>query len=143
MTQTNTESSTTENPMPASPLNFTGGLTLSMQTKDMAAASQWYQDILGMQLLYSVDEIGWCELSTECAKVNVGLSQVENPKVGAGPVPTFGVTDIDDARKQLEAKDVRFDGDTQTIPGMVKLATFFDLDGNALMLFEEISQENE
>lgn len=140
MTQTDTQNAT-ENTMPASPLNFTGGLTLAMQTKDIAAASQWYQDILGMQLLYIVDEIGWCELATECAKVNVGLSQVESPKVGAGPVPTFGVINIDDARKQLEAKDVRFDGDTQTIPGMVKLATFFDLDGNAMMLFESLSEE--
>ena len=125
---------------PASPLGYTGGLTLSMQTGDRKKAQQWYQDVLGFQFLYEVDDIGWCELATECAKVNIGLSQVETPKVGAGPVPTFGVNDIDDARKQLEAKNVRFDGETQVIPGMVKLATFFDPDGNALMLFQELGQ---
>ena len=125
---------------PASPLGFNGGLTLSMQTGDRKKAQQWYQDVLGFQLLYEVDDIGWCELATECSKVNIGLSQVENPKVGAGSVPTFGVNDIDDARSQLEAKGVRFDGETQVIPDMVKLATFFDLDGNALMLFQELSE---
>jgi CreA protein len=123
-----------------SPLGFTGGLTLSMQTKDRKKAQQWYQDTLGLQLLYEVEEIGWSELATECERVNIGLSEVETPRVGAGPVPTFGVNDIDDARKQLEAKDVRFDGETQEIPNMVKLATFFDPDGNALMLFQELSQ---
>ena len=124
---------------PASPLGFTGGLTLSMQTSDRKKARQWYEDVLGFQFLYEVEDIGWCELATECSKVNIGLSEVEEPKVGAGPVPTFGVSDIDDARSQLEAKGVRFDGDTLVIPGMVKLATFFDLDGNALMLFQDLS----
>ena len=124
---------------PASPLGFTGGLTLSMQTRDRVKAWQWYEDVLGFQFLYEVEDIGWCELATECSKVNIGLSEVEEPKVGAGPVPTFGVSDIDDARSQLEAKGVRFDGDTLVIPGMVKLATFFDLDGNALMLFQDLS----
>lgn len=122
-----------------SPLGFTGGLTIAVQTKDRKKAQQWYQDTLGFQLLYEVEEIGWSELATECKDVNIGLSEVESPRTGAGPVPTFGVKDIDDARKQLEAKDVRFDGETQVVPDMVKLATFFDQDGNALMLFQELS----
>jgi hypothetical protein len=33
---------------------------------------------------------------------------------------------------------VRFDGDTMTIEGMVKLATFYDLDGNKLMFSENL-----
>ena len=123
-----------------SPLGYTGGLTLSMQVKDRKKSQTWYQNVLGFTLLYDVEEIGWCELATETEKVNIGLSQVEKPKVGAGPVPTFGVKNIDAARKQLEAKDVRFDGKTQEIPGMVKLATFFDPDGNALMLFQDLQQ---
>lgn len=120
-----------------SPLGFNAGLTISMQCKDMPKSRAWYRDVLGFTPLYELPDIGWCELATECAKVNVGLSQVENPKVG-GPVPTFGVHDIEAARAKLEAKKVRFDGETQTIPGLVKLATFFDLDGNALMLFQEL-----
>lgn len=124
----------------ASSLGFDGGLTISMQTKDRKKAAAWYTDVMGMKMLYDVEEIGWCELQTEVAggRVNIGLSQVEKPKVGAGPVPTFGVKDIVAARKQMEAKKVRFDGETMEIPHMVKLATFFDLDGNALMLFQDL-----
>lgn len=121
-----------------SPLNYTGGLTLSCQCKDRKKSAKWYTDVLGFQMLYDVAEIGWCELATETKGVNIGLSEVESPKVGAGPVPTFGVKDIDAARKKLESKDVRFDGATMEIPGMVKLATFFDLDGNAMMLFQDL-----
>lgn len=118
-----------------SPLNFDGGLTLAFEVKDRKKAASWYQEMLGFTLLYDVAEIGWCELATEVKGVNIGLSEVEAPKKG-GPVPTFGVADIDKARAMLEAKKVRFDGPTNTIPGMVKLATFFDLDGNALMLYQ-------
>ncbi|MBL9149185.1 MAG: VOC family protein [Phycisphaerae bacterium] len=121
-----------------SPLNFDGGLTLAFQVKDRMKSAAWYRDMLGFTLLYDVAEIGWCELATEVKGVNLGLSEVESPK-GGGPVPTFGVVDIDKARAMLEAKKVRFDGPTNTIPGMVKLATFFDLDGNALMLYQALS----
>lgn len=125
----------------ASPLNYNGGLTLSFQVSDRKRSQAWYQDVLGFTFLYEVEDIGWSELATETKGVNVGLSQVEKPKVGAGPVPTFGVVDIDKARKKLEAKDVKFDGDTMEFPGMVKLATFYDPDGNALMLFQDLQGE--
>ncbi len=125
----------------ASPLGFDGGLTLAMKTRDRKAATKWYEDTLGFKLLYDVAEIGWCELATEVARVNIGLSEVETPVVGHGPVPTFGVRDIDTARKQLEAKKVRFDGPNIVHEGMVKLATFYDLDGNALMLYQDLQQQ--
>jgi CreA protein len=119
-------------------ISFDGKLTLALQSKDRKAAAKWYQDRLGFTLLYDVEEIGWCELASPVANVNIGLSQVESPKVG-GAVPTFGVADIVAARKQLEAQGVRFDGPTHTIPGLVMLATLFDLDGNALMLTQDLS----
>jgi predicted enzyme related to lactoylglutathione lyase len=122
----------------ASPLGFNGGLTISMQVGDLKRGIAFYRDVLGFKHLYTAEEIAWCELATECERVNVGLSQVEKPKVGAGPVPTFGVKDIDAARTRLEASKVKFDGPTREIPGMVKLATFFDPDGNALMLFQDL-----
>lgn len=122
----------------SSPLRYTGGLTCSISVTDMKRSIAWYQDALGFKLLYQVDEIGWCELATEIPKVNVGLSQVEQAGGKGGATLTFGVADIDAARKQLEAKMVRFDGPTQTIEGMVRLATFFDPDGTALMLFQDL-----
>jgi predicted enzyme related to lactoylglutathione lyase len=101
---------------------------------------EWYERVLGMSLLYEVEEIGWCELTTPVTgqTVTLGLSEVEAPRVG-GPVPTFGVVDIDLARERLEAEGVRFDGKTVEISGMVKLATFFDPDGNTLMFSQSLT----
>ncbi|MBT8485320.1 MAG: VOC family protein [Phycisphaerales bacterium] len=122
-------------------LGYTGSMTLAFQVMDMAKAIDWYQDTLGFKLMYKLDEMGWCELSTADRNILVGLSQVEEPKVAGGPVPTFGVKDIDEARRQLEAKGVRFDGATREIPEMVKLATFYDPDGNTLMLHESLAEQ--
>ena len=44
------------------------------------------------------------------------------------------------AREKLEQAHVKFDGDTIVEEGMVKTATFFDPDGNALMLAEDLTQ---
>ena len=116
----------------ASPMGYDGGLTCGMGVRDLEASLAWYQDLLGFKLLYHLKDMGW--------GVNVGLSQVESPEVKGGATLTFGVKDIDAARKLLEAKEVRFDGPTQTIPDMVKLATFYDPDGNKLMLYQDLQK---
>ena len=61
--------------------------------------------------------------------------------VNVGTVPTFGVKDIDAARAHLESLGTRFDGDTYEIDGMVKLATFYDPDGNAWMLSQLLESD--
>lgn len=122
------------------PLDYSGSLTASMQCADLDKAIAWYTDILGFELLYKMDDMGWCELKTPIQGVNVGLSQVEKPELKGGATLTFGVNDIEKARKNLESHSVRFDGDTMTIPDMVSLATFYDPDGNKLMLFQGLGQ---
>lgn len=126
----------------AKDLGFNGGLTCSMQCLDLDKAITWYEDILGFSLLYKVDEMGWCELATPVGGVRVGLSQVEKPEVKGGATLTFGVSDIDGARATLEKSGVSFDGDTLTYPGMVSLATFYDRDGNKLMLYRDLSESS-
>ncbi len=125
----------------ATSLKYDGGLTCALGVKDMKAAIQWYQDVLGFKLLYQLDQMGWCELATHMPRVNLGVGQEENPQVKGGTTLTFGVVDIDESRKQLEAKKVRFDGPTQTIEGMVKLATFYDPDGNKFMLYQSLEKK--
>ena len=119
-------------------LGYDGGLTCALGVKDMDASLAWYRDILGFELVYRLDDMGWCELASSVARVNIGLSQVEELEVKGGATLTFGVTDIDTARAKLETADVRFDGETMTIPDMVMLATFFDPDGNKLMLYQDL-----
>ena len=125
----------------ASSLDFDGGLTCAMETTDLDRSVAWYQDVLGFELLYRMDDIGWCELKTAVPGVNIGLSQVESPQVKGGVTPTFGVRDIDRARAELEAKGVRFDGETITIQDMVRLATVYDPDGNKLMFYQDLKAE--
>ena len=52
----------------------------------------------------------------------------------------FGIEDLEAARRTLESEDIKFDGETDVVEGMVKTATFYDPDGNALMLAEDLTQ---
>ncbi len=109
-----------------------------MGVKDLGQALEWYQSTLGFELIYHMEEMGWAELKSPVDRVNVGLSQVEDHKPEGGATLTFGVKNIDRARATLEEQKVRFDGETLTYPEMVRLATFFDPDGNKLMLYQSL-----
>lgn len=121
-------------------LGYDGGLTCAINVTDLDAGIAWYRDVLGMNLLYRVDEIAWCELESPVGRVNVGLAQRESVVQGGGATLTFGVTDIEAAQKVLDTAGVRQDGPIQDIPGMVRLLTFYDPDGNALMLYQDLMQ---
>ena len=120
--------------------SFEPSITIAVRVSDLDKSIAWYQDVLGFGMLYRVDEIAWCEMSSNTPGVNIGLSQVENASGGDNSVPVFAVENVDQARALLESKDVRFDGETQVIPDMVKLATFFDPDGNTYMLSESLGE---
>ena len=64
---------TTPKPSPtatgASPIGYDGGLTCSIQVKDINESIKFYQDILGFKLLYHLKDMGWCELATEVNRV--------------------------------------------------------------------------
>ncbi|HEU5066162.1 MAG TPA: VOC family protein [Gaiellaceae bacterium] len=122
------------------PFEYSQNMVISIGVSDLDRAIEWYKDALGLELVYKLDQYGWCEMSTATKHVTIGLGQNEDLKTG-GATPTFGVLDIDAARKHLESKDVRFDGDTYEIEGMVKLATFYDPDGNSFMLAQSLSDE--
>lgn len=118
-------------------IEFDGGLTLSVPVSDLQASIDWYREILGLELLYRLDDMGWCEMLSPVGRVNVGLSVVEEVKPG-GTTATFGVKDIRAAKRSLQAQGVRIDGDVMTIEGMVHLLTFYDPDDNAIMFYEDI-----
>ena len=123
----------------STPIAYDGGLTVSMSVSDLDRAIDWYQRVLGFELEYRMDDIGWCELKSSVAKVNVGLSVVETPNPG-GATPTFGVEDIESAKSSLEAAKARIDGDIITIENMVRFMTFYDADDNALMFYQMVAQ---
>ena len=113
-------------------------ITIALSVKDRHASAAWYRDMLGFEPLYHADEAGWSELQTNTAGVTLGLGEHTDPAPG-NCVPVFGITDLEKARQRLEEASVRFDGETEVVEGMVKTATFYDPDGNALMLAEDLS----
>lgn len=117
-------------------LDFVQELTASMGVTDLDRSIRWYEKILGCALMYRVDEIGWCEMQTHMDGVRIGLSQNQSVVQGGGATNVWSVADIEAAKAHLDAHDVRQDGGIQYIPGLVKLLTFFDPDGNAMMFAE-------
>ena len=113
-------------------------ITFALDARDRQASAAWYEKHLGFSVLFHADEAGWTELATHTPGVTLGLGDTENPNPG-NAVPVFGVEDLDSARAALEAAGIRFDGESVTYEGMVKLATFYDPDNNALMLAQDLS----
>lgn len=118
-------------------IGYDGGLTCSFGVTDLERSIGWYRDVLGFELLYTADDIAWCELRTPVARVNVGLSERREAGGAGGSTLTFGVTDLEAAKAELDRHGARQDGDIIEIPGLVRLLTFFDPDDNALMFYEE------
>ncbi|SNZ21233.1 VOC family protein [Cohaesibacter gelatinilyticus] len=114
-------------------------ITLAISVKDRHASAAWYEEKLGFDLIYHLDDAGWSELQTKTEGVTLGLGEQNDPNPG-NSVPVFGVANLAKARKALEEANVKFDGPTVSIEGMVHLATFYDPDGNALMLAQDLSK---
>ena len=114
-------------------------ITIALSVKDRHRSADWYAQNLGFELMYHADEAGWSEMQTNTQGVTLGFGEHVEPAPG-NCVPVFGIADIENGRKALEAAGVKFDGDTETIEGMVSTATFYDPDGNALMLAQDLSQ---
>ncbi len=113
-------------------------ITIAMSVRDRHASAQWYSDMLGFPLRFHNDEAGWSEMQTNTDGVTLGLGEQTEPAPG-NAIPVFGVADLDEARAAMEQADVKFDGPTVEIEGMVKLATFYDPDNNALMLAQDLA----
>ena len=118
-------------------LGFDDGLTLAFSSRDRMAAVAWYQKHLSFEMVFDSPEMGWCEITSHMANVTLGFG--ENFKATSGNcVPVFAVKDIESFRTRLENMGVKFDGKIEDA-GYVKLATFYDHDGNALMLSQMVS----
>lgn len=113
-------------------------ITLAISVKDRHASAKWYEEMLGFDVIYHADEAGWSELSTKTEGVTLGLGEQAEPQPG-NSVPVFGIADIASARAALEGAGVKFDGPTDTVEGMVSTATFYDPDGNAMMLAQDLT----
>lgn len=119
------------------PFAYGGEVTISVNVTNIDRAIDWYREAFGFELIYKLDDWGWCELQTPIEGVHVGLGQTSD-KIEAGAAPYFTVKDIQAAKAHVESVGATPQGDVNVIEGMVKLAAFKDPDGNPFGLAEQI-----
>jgi len=103
-------------------------------------AKKFYSEILGFTQKYADDKLGWIAYETGTPGLEFGISLVEKKVVGAGGVVVFDVEDALKSAEELKSKGVDC-CKPQDIPGMVRLITFFDPDGNPLQLAQVLSPQ--
>ncbi len=104
----------------------------SVPVQDMERAKAFYRDTLGM---HSPD---WDEPWPEIETGNVSLYLINPTSLGRDFVPhtadiALRVADVAQARSELEAKGVEFEGDIRD-SGVCHMAFLKDSEGNQLML---------
>lgn len=117
-------------------LNYTTSATVSLPVSDLEKSARWYQDVLGLELNRKLDNPPWCEFNTAVAGLTVGLAEVT--KVRNGDVMlSLGVENLDTVIQRLS--DLKVDiSKPVSVDGVMRAITILDLDGNALMLRENL-----
>ncbi len=117
---------------------WTGESTAALSVSDYGKALAWYRDVLGLDVVFELESWGWAQLQSPVSGLLIGIGQSEEVKQGGGATLTFPVEDIEVARAYLEGEGVRFDGEISQVEDMVRLTTFYDPDGNAFMLAQQL-----
>jgi catechol 2,3-dioxygenase-like lactoylglutathione lyase family enzyme len=105
---------------------------VSFLTRDIARARRFYTEVLGLE----VETEGESDMEFRAGQVTLDIfdpSSIGQPFAPSPAGVALRVPNVDDARAELEAKGVEFEGETiQT--GVCRMAFFKDPDGNSLIL---------
>ena len=105
---------------------------VSVFTRDIPRAKDFYAGTLGLE----IESESESDLEFRCGQVTLDVFDPSSigQEFAVSPAGlALRVQDVDAARSELEAKGVRFDGDTVET-GVCRMAFFKDPDGNQLML---------
>jgi predicted enzyme related to lactoylglutathione lyase len=124
----------------------TGVDFVSIPTKDLEAAMDFYGDVLGLERSSVWQRPGHEPVGAEFETGTVTIALIACERLGiefqANKVPiALRVDDVEAARAQLEAKGVAFKADTID-SGVCHQAIFEDPDGNALDLHHRYAPRN-
>ena len=109
-------------------------MLVQLAVKDLDRSVKFYGQVLDLELEYRIEELKWAKFKTALPGVSIGLGESQQA-AGSGTVSVnLTVDDTDAARALLEKRGVKFLGETTDIPGVVRLATFQDPDGNRFRL---------
>ena len=104
---------------------------------DWDRAKKFYDEILGWPVAYSDDNIGWREYGMDNA-THIAIQKAtegDQGKPGLGSTITFLVESVDKTQAWLKSKGVKVD-EVLVIPGVIKVGTFFDPEGNRMQFVE-------
>lgn len=105
---------------------------VSFLTQDIPRAKQFYSEVLELE----IETEGESDMEFRAGQVTLDIFDPSSVGQQFAPSPAgiaLRVPDVEEARKELEAKGVVFDGDTIET-GVCHMAFFKDPDGNSLML---------
>jgi len=118
-------------------------------TGNLVQAKKFFTETLELKISNDAQAHGWLELHAKNDDFLLGVGQVSETNVsdftatkdikpvtpGQNAIISFEVPDLESAKKELEAKNVRV-YDIVTIAGQIKMAFMQDLDGNFFQLVE-------
>jgi predicted enzyme related to lactoylglutathione lyase len=111
---------------------------------DMERAKKFYGETLGLRKTFEMR--GWTEFSHAEGAPSIGLNSApkDAPAASAGrnsgATVVLRVADIEQKQRELASRGVQFEGKLEEVPGVVKIATFRDADGNRLQLCQVLAQ---
>ncbi|HET9742550.1 MAG TPA: VOC family protein [Terriglobales bacterium] len=110
---------------------------IAIVVKDVARATAFYRDKLGMRFLFSAGNLAFFD----CAGIRLMLDKVEKPDAGTS-ILYFKVADLREAHVQMKARGVEFVDEPHLIaklPDHDLWMTFFrDSEGNLLSMMSEV-----
>lgn len=112
-----------------------------LTVSDLKRAKDFYVNVMGFAVHKEIVPAQWLEL--KCGDSMIALYQpllndVQVP--GQNGVVTFAVDNLEAAKKVLESYVTFIEG-TPSVPGVFKIATYVDDDGNKFQLYERIAPE--
>lgn len=110
---------------------------------DLKESVKFYTEVVGFTLVRFDETEGWAELSGSDGGTRLGLGQKSDYvdiHPGQNAIVSLPVDDILTVKADLMKKGVQMLGEIIDFPGLLKLQTFIDLDGNCFQLIQ-LTQE--
>jgi predicted enzyme related to lactoylglutathione lyase len=99
---------------------------------DMESTRKFYAETLGLPVSFEMP--GWVEFGGGPGRAAVALCKMPPDQLFPGARPVLEVKDLDATVASLRERGVKFLGEPETIPGVVKLISMEDSTGNVLQL---------
>jgi len=112
---------------------------------DIKKAIKFYTETVGMKMNSFDEEFGWAELAGHEDGARLGIAQTSEHEAilpGQNAVFTLSVDDIQTTKSDLSKKGAKMVGEVLDIPGVVKMQTVVDQDGNHFQLVESYPGHN-